>query len=103
MKKDLLYIYMYYLNYYKYFTYKIEAFCNEEKKAYITELFENHLLGKRVLPFNTLNRIIKARCIFGDYFYMISKEQVDFKALLSDYLEEQLENFKKAKAVDITK
>lgn len=103
MKKDLLYIYMYYLNDYKCFTYRIKAIFEREKKVYITELFKNHLLGKRVISPNEMNKVMKGKCLFGEYLYIIAEEEVDFKTLMSEYLEKQLEALKSCKLRDITK
>lgn len=68
----------------------------EVNKCFLSKLFEVNILNKRIFDEEALNEIGKGKDFFGEYFYLYSNKEIDFKNTLKSYFKEQEIALKKA-------
>lgn len=61
----------------------------EASKCYLSKLFEINILNKRIFDEADLNEIGKGKDFFGEYFFLYSNKEIDFKNTLKSYFKEQ--------------
>ena len=93
--KQFLYAYKYTPSTNKIEKQKIEVTHVPEEHTFIANLFEDNILGTRLIPDDKLNLIFVDMNKSGLYYYMCSKEVKEFETMLFNLFKEKLKMFKK--------